>query len=131
MIDGRPLFSVEDRSMLLLTENGNKDICVADYGGESVVVVDASGILRFKYKGNIFQKSQYKSFKPSKIANDGNWHILVNDISNDIVHVIDSDGNFIRYIEYPCNGGLSVDQNSNLLLSEKDTGKIRIVKYLH
>ena len=127
---GRPLFSVEDRSMLLLTENGNGDICVADYDGENVVVVDASGILRFKYKGNIFQKSKYKSFKPSKIANDGNWHILVNDISNDIVHIIDSDGNFIRYIEYPCNGGLSVDQDSNLLLGEKDTGKIRIIKYL-
>ena len=48
---GKPLFSVGNMLVLLLTENGNGDICVADYAGKAVVVVNASGELRFNYQG--------------------------------------------------------------------------------
>ena len=48
-----PLFSVGKTDCLLLAENGNGDICIADFAGESVVVVKPSGELhvRFKYQG--------------------------------------------------------------------------------
>lgn len=48
---------------------------------------------------------------------------------NDIVYIIDSDGNFIWYIEYLCNGGISVDIDYNLVVGERKIGKIWIIKY--
>ena len=125
----KPLFSVGVDNVLLLTENGNRDICVADYAGNAVVVVNVSGELRFKYQGNIGQKPNYKSFIPLTIATDVNQQILINDASNDIVHVIDRDGNFLRYIEYPCNGGLSIDPEHNLIAGNQKSGEIRIIRY--
>ena len=126
---GRPLFSVGAENGFLLAENGNGDICVADYAGNAVVVVDASGKLRFKYYGNISSKSN-KTFIPSRIATDVYLQILINDVVEDIVHVIDSNGNFLSYIEYPCTGGLSIDSSHNLMVGDLFDGIIRIIKYL-
>nr|XP_022307063.1 uncharacterized protein LOC111113256 isoform X1 [Crassostrea virginica] len=126
----KPLFSVGASNVLLLTENGNGDICVADNAGKAVVVVNPSDELRFKYQGNTSPKPKYKSFQPSNIATDVNQQILINDDPNDIVHVIDKDGNFLRYIEYPCNGGLSIDSEHNLIAGNQKSGEIRIIRYL-
>lgn len=127
---GKPLFSVEDTAVLLLAENGNGDVCVADHAAETVVVVAASGELRFEYRAYLSPRYKHEVFYPSKISTDVNCQILVNDSANDIVHVIGSDGDFIRYIEYPCNGGLSVDTDHNLVVGDELTGIIRIIKYL-
>nr|XP_034320212.1 uncharacterized protein LOC105324438 [Crassostrea gigas] len=127
---GNPLFSVHSRAVLHLTENGNGDICIADYAGNAVVVVNSSGILRFRYGGNINTNAKNDTFKPLDIVNDEKCHILINNQSNNNVHIIDCDGNFIRYIEYPCTGGISVDTDHNLVVGELVTGKIRIIKYL-
>lgn len=48
------------------------------------------------------------SFELLDVVNNGNVDILIGDESNNLVHIIDFDGNFIRYIEYPCNGGINV-----------------------
>ncbi|XP_062569859.1 uncharacterized protein LOC134231923 [Saccostrea cucullata] len=127
---GQPLFSTDRLTMLHLTENGNGDICIADRAGKAVVVVDSSGGLRFKYTGNLSKQTKYREFTPSKIATDVNTHILINEDSNNIVHIIDCDGNFVRYIEHPCNGGLSIDVDHNLVIGDCDTGKIQVIKYL-
>jgi hypothetical protein len=123
----QPLFSTRQELVLLLTENGNGDICVADCAGKAVVVVNASGVLRFKYRGN---SSIFSDFKPSKITTDVYHHILINDNINDIIHIVNSDGDFIRFIEYACTGGLSIDADHNLVIGDKTSGKIRIIKYL-
>ncbi|XP_078329499.1 uncharacterized protein LOC111112205 [Crassostrea virginica] len=127
---GKPLFSVGISYVLLLTENGNGDICMADHAAKAVVVVNTSGELRFKYQGNRSPKPKYKSFQPYQIATDVNQQILINDDSNDIVHIIDKDGKFLRYIEYPCNGGLSIDSDHNLIAGNLKYGEIRIIRYL-
>nr|XP_022304739.1 E3 ubiquitin-protein ligase TRIM71-like [Crassostrea virginica]XP_022304740.1 E3 ubiquitin-protein ligase TRIM71-like [Crassostrea virginica] len=127
---GKPLFSVGIQYGFHLSENGNGDICVADYAGKAVVVVNASGELRFKYQGNTSPKPNYKSFQPFQIATDVNQQILINDDSIDIVHIIDRDGNFLRYIKYPCNGGLSIDPDQNLIVGNEKSGEIRIIRYL-
>lgn len=127
---GTRLFSYGVTDILLLTENGNGDICVSDFAGESVVVVDASGDLRFKYLGKPSEQSKYTSFTPSDIVTDVGHRIIISDYSNDTIHVIDCDGNFVCYIEYPCNGGLRVDADHNLVVGEEKSGKIRVIKYL-
>ena len=125
----KPLFSVHSTAVLLLTENGNGDICVADNAGKAVVVVNASGELRFKYQENLSQKPNYNSSKPLAIATDVNQQIIFTDSSKNVVHVTDSDGNFLQYIEYPCSGGLSIDHDHNLVIGDLSNGKIRIIKY--
>nr|XP_022307542.1 uncharacterized protein LOC111113543 [Crassostrea virginica] len=126
----KQLFSVGITQVLLLTENGNGDVCVADNAAKAVVVVNASAELRFKYHGNRSPKSNYKSFQPCQIATDVNQQILISDHANDIVHVIDRDGTFLRYIEYTCNGGLSIDPEHNLIAGNWKSGEIRIIRYL-
>lgn len=127
---GTNLFSTNVSSALFLTENSNGDICVCDFAGKSVVVVDASGDLRFKYCGNISEQSKYTSFTPIHIVTDVGHRIIISDYSNDTIHVLDCDGHFVCYIEYPCNGGLKVDGDHNLVVGERKTGKIRVIKYL-
>ncbi|XP_078327924.1 uncharacterized protein LOC111113257 [Crassostrea virginica] len=127
---GKSLFSVVSKKMLPITENGNGDICVADYIGKAVVVVNPDGEFRFNYKGNLSPNSIYISFQPGGIVTNVNEEILIIDDVMDSVHVIDRDGNFLRYIEYPSMGGLGIDADNNLLIGEEDTGKIRIIKYL-
>lgn len=127
---GKQLFSVGERYVLKLADNRNGDICVSDFAGKNVAVVDVCGDLRFKYKGNITKRTHYKPFQPSHIVTNDTQQILVEDFPNDIVHIIDSDGRFICYIEYPCNGGMSIDTDCNLVVGEEETGIIRIIKYI-
>ncbi|XP_062590274.1 E3 ubiquitin-protein ligase TRIM9-like [Saccostrea cucullata] len=122
---GQPLFSTDALSVLLLTENGNDDICVADCAGKAVIVVDSSGGLRFKYKGNITLQSKCTEFKPFHIATDVITQILISDDPN-IVHIIDCDGNFVRYIDHPCSGGLSIDTDHNLVTGDEYSGIIQM-----
>lgn len=103
---------------------------MADYAGQAVVVVNSSGMLRFRYKADIKIKAKNSTFNPYCIDNDIKLHILINDDLNSIFHIIDCDGNFIRYIEYPCNGGVSLDCGHNLVIGNFKTGLIKIIKYL-
>lgn len=128
---GKPLFSVGNyRSMLHLTENSNGDICVADYARGAVVVVDGSGDFRFKYNGNPTTHMKSRQFKPFSIVNNINLQLLITDSSNDTIHIVDWDGNFIRYIKYPCAGGITIDTDHNLVIGDSKTGLIRTIKYL-
>lgn len=127
---GKQLFSVGERYVLKLADNKNGDICVSDFAGKNVVVVDVCVNLRYKYKGNITRRTHYKPFQPSHILTNDTQIILVANFSNDIIHIIDNDGNFIRYIEFPCKGGLCLDYHHNLVVGEEKTGIIRIIKYL-
>lgn len=104
---GKALFSVDDSPVLILVENGNGDICVADHAWKVVVVVNASDELQFMYQGNLTIQSKYTSFRPLHIASDFNSQILIiyySNYSNDVVHLIDCEKHFQRYIEYPCIG---------------------------
>ena len=134
--------------VLLLTENGNGDICVADYAGERVIVFHSSGILRFTYDGNVkcipnskdtefteFDRDHLLSpvvskFYPLHIATDVNFQILIGDFCKNIIHVIDQNSNFICHIKHSCNGGLSIDADHNLLAGDYSTGEIKKIKYL-
>lgn len=127
--DGEPLYSSNDCTKHIC-ENGNGDICVADWRARDVVVVNQSGRLQFKYN-----RKEYKcEFSPFGIATDSHWHILTSDDTNRHIHVLDHFGQFLRYIsncELNNPKGLCIDNNDDLYVCEASLGVVKKIKYIH
>ena len=118
---GKPLYTSGEVSIYKhLSENRNLDICVADCEAGAVVVVSSAGKLRFLYTGppSVYQES----FSPLGITTDSKANILTSDVDSKSIHIVDRDGNFLRYIK---NCGLrdpidlSIDNFDNLFIAEK------------
>ncbi|XP_048770229.2 uncharacterized protein LOC125676401 [Ostrea edulis] len=111
-----------------ITENKNLDIVVSNIKIKKVVVVDKEGKFRFSYNGNL-----KKPFDPRGVTTDSMCHILIADSSNNVIHIIYQNGQFLQYIDN-CNlqgpNDLSTDSNDMLFVAEFETNIVKHIKYL-
>jgi hypothetical protein len=130
-IQGRPLYSSGGlNNPKYISENRNLDICLADWGAGVVVVVNASGKLRFRYTGP--PSNTRESFMPYDLTTDSQGHIIVADCLSNRAHIIDQDGQFLRYIHCDLDRpyGLCVDIRDNLFVAESGSAKVKKIQYL-
>ncbi|XP_048740322.2 uncharacterized protein LOC125654406 [Ostrea edulis] len=128
--DGEPIYKGGEY-LLCVVENNNGDICATDNNADTVVVVDKSGRVRFRYDGTPARRKE--SFNPVDIVTDSMSQIIVADFNNACLHILDQNGQFLRCVDN-CGldkpHGLSVDSEGRLWVGLALSGEVKVIQYM-
>jgi sugar lactone lactonase YvrE len=127
---GDPIYKGGNNA-LFVTENHNDDIVASDLNADTLVAVDKSGRVRFRY--NDKPPGGQQAFSPRQIVTDSMGRIIVADHHNDCLHILDQSGRFLKCIDFYSNDGpygLSVDSEGRLWVGMRESGGIKVIQYL-
>ncbi|XP_062583959.1 E3 ubiquitin-protein ligase TRIM71-like [Saccostrea cucullata] len=127
---GDPIYQGGEYAMFVV-ENNNGDIVASDINADTVVVVDRTGKVRFRY--NDKPPRGKESFSPAQIVTDSMGHIIVTDVSNNCLHILDQNGQFLRCVDncgLDCPNGLSMDSEGRLWVGLFDSGEVKVIQYM-
>jgi streptogramin lyase len=128
--DGEPIYKGGEYGVYVV-ENNNGDVCASDRNANTVVVVNKSGRVRFRYDGTPARRK--RSFHPRHIVTDSMSHIIVADINNACLHILDQNGQFLRCVdncELAKPIGLSLDSEGRLWVGLRNTGEVKVIQYM-
>ncbi|XP_062583850.1 tripartite motif-containing protein 3-like [Saccostrea cucullata] len=126
---GDPIYQ-GGREIVFVVENNNGDILASDTNADTVVVVDRTGKVRFRYDKPPAGK---KSFCPCQIVTDSMGHIIVADQFNKCLHILDQNGQFLRCVDkfgLEDPHGLCVDSEGRLWVGLYLSGKLKVIQYM-
>ncbi|XP_062583730.1 uncharacterized protein LOC134245467 [Saccostrea cucullata] len=120
------LFTLPDK----ITQNSNSDICVVNYTSGTtgdLVIISPSGNMKFIYNGH----SLMKSFIPRDVVCDPLYNILVTDISNNQIHLLSPDGEFLKFLltENEVNNPYTLSLYKSTLWVGYSTGLVKVFQY--
>jgi streptogramin lyase len=128
--DGEPIYK-GGLGSLYVVENNNGDVCASDGNADTMVVVNKSGRVQFRYDGTAARRK--KSFSPRHIVTDSMSQIIVADYNNSCLHILDQNGQFLR-CEDSCGPddphGLSVDSEGRLWVGLRESGEVKVIQYM-
>ncbi|XP_048740315.2 uncharacterized protein LOC125654398 [Ostrea edulis] len=128
--DGEPIYK-GGKYAVFVEENNNGDICTSDGNADTVVVMNKSGSVRFRYDGT--PANRKKSFNPVHIVTDSMSQIIVADLNNDCLHILDQNGQFLRCVDN-CGldepHGLTVDSEGRLWIGLYKSGEVKVIQYM-
>ena len=113
------------------SENNNGDICFSDVNADTVIVMDKTGTVQFRYDGTPARNE--KVFSPSGIVTDAMSQMIVADSNNNCLHILDQNGQFLKCVD-DCGleepFGLSLDSEGRLWVGSWKSGEIKVIQYL-
>ncbi|XP_062592609.1 uncharacterized protein LOC134254059 [Saccostrea cucullata] len=114
-----------------IEENNNGDLCATDTNAETVIVMDKTGRVRFRYNG-IPARRNY-SFNPTDLVTDSLSQIIIADYDNECLHILDQNGQFLRCVDM-CGlerpFGISVDSEGRLWVGCYNSGDVKVIQYM-
>lgn len=117
-----------------ITQNKNKDLWIQDKGYHHVVVVNESGKGRFTYNGPTGVRMS-SAFDPHDLSSTGDGNVIIADYANAALHLVDKDGQFLRYIMSSSDGlcgpySLTKTINDVFWIGDNKQKKVFLVKKL-
>ncbi|XP_061166029.1 protein PML-like [Saccostrea echinata] len=125
---GKPLYEAP----AYITEN-NGDVIVSDYKRRVVIVTDRTGKHRFSYRGPPL--GSIAELWPRGVCTDSQENILVSDFYTQMVHIVNNDGHFLRYMHIDQGlrkpFGLCFDSEKNMVaVGSYENNTVHLYHYL-